>query len=395
MKNKKIILIAIISNVLFFAGCARHGKPEHNVVLTKASFSRLPGWEKDDHKQALRVLQRSCAVIAKRDPNKPFSKVMLQSGKVEDWQKICLASSGLEKKGASEARKFFEFWFEPYHVYNNSNPNGLFTGYYLPKLKCNLKRSKRYAFPIYAIPDDWVKVDLGLFDTSLNGRTFVGQVRDHKLYRYPERKAIARGAINKKAKVIAWCDDKIDVAFSHIQGSALVELPNKKQFLIGYEGSNGRSYTALSKVLIKDNQMTKQNSSMQDIRAWFLENPEKTESVLDKNASYVFFRILENSDPLGSQQVPLTPERSLAVDKRYIPLGVPIWLDTVVPDEATQDFATFRRLLIAQDTGGAIRGIVRGDVYWGAGDRATFIAGHMKSRGEYWILLPRFCDASK
>jgi membrane-bound lytic murein transglycosylase A len=168
-----------------------------------------------------------------------------------------------------------------------------------------------------------------------------------------------------------------------------VQLPHKKQFLINYAGSNGRPYTSLGKVLVKNQDLTSQHSSMQDIRAWLLKHPEKMNSVLNKNASYVFFRVLKNKDPLGAEQVPLTSRRSLAVDKSYIPLGVPVWLDTGFPSKSSQELVSFRHLMIAQDTGGAIKGIVRGDVYWGSGDKATFIAGHMKSPGRYWLLLPR------
>lgn len=392
MKNKKMCVIAVIVSTIFFFGCSRHKVSEHQLRLGRTSFNNLPGWGKDDHGQALEALQKSCVVITGRNPNEPFSKKILFGGKVEDWQKICLAIDDLDKNDQASARKFFEFWFEPYHVYDNHNPRGLFTGYYLPVLKCSLKRSKRYKVPVYAIPEDWVKVDLGLFDASLYGRTFIGQVKNRTLRRYPARKNIVKGDIDKRSKILAWCNDKIDVAFAQIQGSAIVELPNKKRFLIGYDGSNGRSYTSLSKVLIKEGELTPQSSSMQSIRAWLLKHPEKTEALLNQNASYVFFRVLGNSDPLGSQQVPLTPTRSLAVDKRYLPLGIPIWLDTVIPDAVTQEpnsFVPFHHLLIAQDTGGAIRGVVRGDVYWGGGEKAAFIAGHMKSQGEYWVLLPR------
>ena len=358
-------------------------------ILIKTNFAQLPGWEKDDHKLALEALQKSCLKIARQDPNKPFSHSISKSGTFGDWQKICLAIDQINKNDPEGARKFFEYWFKPYRIYNNFKTKGLFTGYYLPILKCCLTQTKQYTVPIYAVPDDWVKVDLGIFDAKLKGRTIVGQVKDHLLGHYPDRAAITKGAIAKNAKVLAWCDDKIDVAFAHVQGSAIVQLPDQKQFLISYEGANGRSYTSIGKVLIKSGELTVQNSSMQDIRAWMMQHPEKADDILNQNASYVFFRILKNDAPLGSQQVPLTPERSLAVDKKYIPLGAPIWLDTSVPENTSQIATPFQHLLIAQDTGGAIKGIIRGDVYWGGGDQAAFNAGHMKSQGGYWILLPR------
>lgn len=438
MKLKKILLIIFAVILLILVGLLTSfyfGWFGPHLILIKTDFSHLPGWDKDDHNLALETLQKSCLIIAKQDPKKPFSSSIPQIGTFENWQKICLAINQVDRSNVANARKFFEYWFKPYRIYNNFKTQGLFTGYYLPTLKCSLTKSEQYVEPIYAIPDDWVKVDLGIFDEKLKGRTIVGRVKNHLLSRYPDRAAIIKGAIDKKSKVLAWCDDKIDVAFAHVQGSAIVQLdsnqediqmsipadsaggkdkipemyfpiandatvsvesqyficrpPEPKQFLIGYEGANGRSYTSIGKVLIKSKELTPQNSSMQDIRAWLMQHPEKIDTILNQNASYVFFRILKNVAPLGSQQVPLTPERSLAVDKKYLPLGVPIWLDTVAPETESQISVPFQHLLIAQDVGGAIKGIIRGDVYWGGGDKASFVAGHMKSQGGYWILLPR------
>ncbi|MDR1057524.1 MAG: MltA domain-containing protein [Coxiellaceae bacterium] len=388
MKDKTIVLISLILITMFLSGC-HHRLPEHHLVLIKTSFNRLPEWEKDEHKKALASFQRSCEAITKLDPSRPFMFSIAQSGKVEKWQKVCQAVGDIKSYDNLRARKFFEFWFEPYQVRDNFNTQGLFTGYYLPELHGSLEWSEHYSNPIYAIPSDWVKVNLGLFDKALSGRTIVGQLKDKQVRPYPSRANIMRSAIGKDTKILAWCDNEIDLAFAHIQGSAVVQLPHGKQFLINYAASNGRPYTSIGKVLIKNRDLTPQNSSMQDIRSWLLQHPRETDTILNQNASYVFFKILENESPLGSEQVPLTPERSLAVDKRYIPLGVPIWLDTMIPSEHSQKLLPFHRLLIAQDTGGAIKGIIRGDIYWGSGNRAAFVAGHMKSPGSYWILLPK------
>ena len=291
--KQKIVLVAMISSVLFLSGCCHHKMPpKPGLVLAKTSFSNLAGWEKDNQVQALKALQKSCVVIAKRDPKNPFSKKISQSGTVAEWQEICSAIDDVDRNDGSSVRQFFETWFEPYHVYNNSNPKGLFTGYYLPTLNCSLKRSKRYNVPVHAIPSDWVKVDLGMFDKSLSGRTFVGQVKNRTIYRYPDRKNILKGHIAKNSKILVWCNNKVDVAFAQIQGSTFAKLPSKKKILLGYEGSNGRSYTSLGKVLIKEGELTPQHSSMQDIRSWCLHHPKKVDAFLNKNASYVFFRIL-------------------------------------------------------------------------------------------------------
>lgn len=393
MKNKKFIFVMIVVAALLSAGSCVvgyfYGWFGEHLVLVRTDFEQLPGWERDDKKGALQALQKSCAVLAKRDPSKPFKSEMPQSGKVEDWHKVCAAIDSVDKNNSLTMRKFFEFWFEPYQVTNNFNPEGLFTGYYLPTLKCSLNPDERYTAPIYAIPDDLVKVDLGLFDEQLKGRTLVGQAKNHQLRLYPKREAIERGDITDKTKILFWCDDKVEVAFAQIQGSAIVQLPDGKQFLINYDTSNGRSYAGIGRYMVKNRYLTLQHSSMQDIRAWLIQHPDKMDFILNQNASYVFFRVLKDMDPLGAQQVALIPECSLAVDKRYIPLGAPIWLDTTVIADASHKVYSLQRLLIAQDTGGAIKGMVRGDVYWGGGERAAFIAGHMKNRGEYWILLPR------
>lgn len=396
MLYKKLIIITIAIITVILLGLAAtftayyYGWLGSHFNLIKTNFALLPGWERDNHNQALETFAKSCEAIKKRNSQTPFSKKIPAAGTVADWQKICVAINQIDKKDEINARQFFEFWFEPYRVCNNFNTKGLFTGYYLPTLKCSLTQDENYIAPIYALPSDWVRVDLGLFDAKLNGRRITGQVKNHRLYPYPNQEAINRGAINKTAKVLAWCDSFVDVAFAHIQGSAIVQLPNQETFLIGYDASNGRTYTSIAKTLIQNKAFTRQNSSMQTLRAWFLQHPEKIKAILNKNASYVFFRKLKHDAPLGSQQVPLTPQRSLAVDTRYIPLGSPVWLDTIVLENTQQGSVPFKHLLIAQDTGGAIKGIIRGDIYWGGGKQAAFSAGNMKNQGSYWILLPRF-----
>lgn len=380
--TKKILVIAIIILLLLtlLATAVHYNWFGNHRILLKTNFSQLPGWEQDNHLAALETLQKSCAIIAKKDPSQNVSSTTPQAGKFGDWHKICLASQQVDKTNATNARKFFETWFRPYKVYNNFTTKGLFTGYYLPTLRCSLTQDQKYTVPIYATPDDLVRVNLEVFDDKLKGRSFTGQVKDGKLSKYPTRAAIVKEPL-KNAKVLAWCDNEIDVAFAQIQGSAMVQLPDQSQFLIGYECANGRTYTAIGKVLLKSGALTPGHSSMQDIRAWLNQHPEQITATLNQNAAYVFFRVLPNQEPLGSQQTPLTPQRSLAVDRKYIPLGVPVWLDLASD--------SFQHLMIAQDVGGAIKGIIRGDVYWGGGETAELIAGHMKSQGSYWLLLPQ------
>jgi membrane-bound lytic murein transglycosylase A len=379
-----IVLLAGLPGYYYFKPAAI------KLVLIKKSFAQLPEWSKDDHGQALLALQRSCHEILKRSPTANFS-FLPQSGSVADWQKICLAAAKIKNTDHHAARVFFETWFQPYQVSDGKRIEGLFTGYYLPLLHGSMKADKKYMTPIYGMPNDLIKINLGLFRANLAGTTIIAQQTKNKLHPYPDRAAIINGAINKRAPVLLWGDNAIDLFFAQIQGSALVELPNGKRVIIHYAGSNGRPYTAIGKVLIAQNALPSQNISMQTIRTWLQEHPQEINTVLNQNASYVFFSLMAGPDPLGMEQVPLLSQRSLAVDTSILPLGAPIWLDTTAPVANAKNLIPFQHLLIAQDTGGAIRGIVRGDVYWGAGDDAAFSAGHMQSSGKFWILLPRSC----
>jgi len=179
----------------------------------------------------------------------------------------------------------------------------------------------------------------------------------------------------------------VDAFFLHIQGSGRVELDDGRSLRVGYAAQNGHPYTAVGRVLIARGEVTREAMSMQAIRAWLDANPGEAQALMNENASYVFFNVIEGDGPLGAQGVALTVGRSLAVDRRFVPLSVPVWLDSVTPDGAR-----LQRLMIAQDTGGAIRGPVRGDVYWGHGDAAADIAGRMKSAGFAYLLLPHGLD---
>jgi membrane-bound lytic murein transglycosylase A len=359
-----------------------------HLFLSKTTYAKLPAWNNDDPTLALHAFQRSCAEILKRKPDDLFSKHMA-GGAVRDWQSICVAANQLTSNDAKAARQFFETWFEPYQIRNNLNSHGLFTGYYLPLLQGSLKPDKRFSIPIYGVPNDLITVQLGTFHQDLTGKTLIAQLKNNKLYKYPDRNAINQGAIQKNAQVLVWTDNLLDVFFAQIQGSAMVELPNHERFIINYAATNGLPYTAIGKILIENKAITKENMSMQTLRAWLEKHPDEINAILNSNASYVFFKVLKNSDPLGSEKIPLLPERSLAVDTRFIPLGAPLWLNTTLPTNTSNTPAAFQRLVIAQDTGGAIKGIIRGDVYWGASDKAADIAGHMQSDGQYWILLPK------
>ena len=205
---------------------------------------------------------------------------------------------------------------------------------------------------------------------------------------FHDRAAIDAGALDGDNLAVVWVDDPVDAFFLHIQGSGRIALADGSELRVGYAAQNGHAYTAVGLILIDDGEVTREAMSMQAIRTWLAANPDRARDLMNRNRSYVFFAVLDGDGPLGSEGVALTPGRSLAVDRRFLPMSVPLWLDSTLPGEQP-----LRRLMIAQDTGGAIRGPVRGDVFWGYGEDAADIAGRMKSRGRYYLLLPRTAPA--
>ena len=206
---------------------------------------------------------------------------------------------------------------------------------------------------------------------------------------YWTRREIVAGALDGRAPVAVWVDDPVDLFFMHVQGSGTIALADGGRLRLGYAGGNGRPYVAIGRVLVERGAMALPEVSMQSIRGWLAAHPAEAAAVMDANPSYVFFREIEGEGPLGTEGVALTPGRSLAVDRRFVPLGVPLWLEASDPLDASRPL---RRLMVAQDTGGAINGAVRADFYWGFGDEAGAQAGRMKQQGRMWVLLPKGYD---
>lgn len=384
---KKIIYILFF--VLLLA-CALtwYFWPQPETHLRQAAFTDLPGWNTTDASQSLAAFQISCKAFLKQDPEKPSGSQFIKL-KIKDWHPACKAALSVKANSAKEAKAFFERWFTPYMFFKDKPVQGLFTGYYLPLVKGSLKRSERFNTPIYDVPDNLITVNLGAFDPDLlHHRKLIGRLKGKQLVPYYTRAEISEGAIDKHAKVLVWIEDEVERQFLEIEGSGIIELPHGEKIHIGYAAENGAPYTALAKVLIDQGVMTRDNASMQRIRAYFKEHPEQIRTVLNHNRSFVFFNLRSQKAALGSQGVGLTAGYSLAVDRRWLPMGVPLWLNTTHLDDHHQKQIDFQRLMIAQDTGGAIKGPVRGDVFWGAGEKAISIAGHMKNPGYYWVFLP-------
>lgn len=349
----------------------------------------LIGWEDDDQSAALRAFRLSCARLLTLPDDRPMADATF--GKVADWRPACAAAVRDTTTDAAGARAFFQTWFRPVAIRNNGDDIGLFTGYFEPELTGHTEKAGPFQVPIYAPPADYVQADLGAFRADLKGQRIVGRVVNGRLKPADTRAEIDGGALEGRAEVLLWVDDPVDAFFLHIQGSGLVKMADGDVVRVGYAGTNGHTYHAIGRSLVASGAMLQDAVSMQSIRAWLADNPDKAAALMQENASYIFFQRLDGDAPIGAQGVPLTPGRSLAVDDAWLPYGLPLWVDTVTTDRqaAVGDPKHFRRLMIAQDTGGAITGIVRGDVYWGTGDDAGAIAGQMREAGRYYGLLPR------
>jgi membrane-bound lytic murein transglycosylase A len=348
--------------------------------LAPASFGDLPGWQEDDVAPALEAFQQSCSRMVSSKPAALGNGLV---GTIGDWQPPCAGVATLADKDAASARRFFETWFRPWRAGNNGKSEGLFTGYYEAELKGARQPGGAYRTPLRKRPSDLVMVELGLFRPAWRGERIAGRVVDGRLKPYESRAEIEKGALDRRDLALLWVDDPVDAFFLEIQGSGRVRLEDGTTVRVGYDGQNGQPYVPIGRLLVERGELTKDEVSMQSIRAWIKAHPEAGQTLMKENPSYVFFRETSGPGPVGSDGTVLTPGRSLAVDRSFVPLGVPVFVDA---GEA------LRRLMVAQDTGGAIRGPVRGDVFWGHGAEAAERAGKMKLRGQYFLLLPKGVD---
>jgi len=359
--------------------------------LGSVTFAELQGWADNDPTAALEAFRRSCVAISTRPDDAQMGGVNY-AGTAGDWRQLCLTASAISATDPQTARAFFETEFVPYRLVQSSG-QGLFTGYYEPQLKGSRTQHGPYQTPLYGIPGDLINVDLGLFRDNLKGQRIVGQVTNGRLVPYPTRADI-EGRGLPQAKPLLYVDDAIDAFFLQIQGSGRVVLDDGGVVRAAYGAQNGRAYTAIGAVLIQRGELKREEVSMQSIRAWLVAHPEEAPQIMNANASFVFFTEQSLGDPAlgaaGAQGVPLTPGASLAVDLSLHALGVPVWLEATSPNpDISMPEQKLERLMVMQDTGGAIRGPVRGDVYWGYTPDAASIAGRMRSEGRMTVLLPK------
>jgi membrane-bound lytic murein transglycosylase A len=315
------------------------------------------------------------------------------------WRETCALAEQLPA-GAS-VRNFFETHFLPFRVANaEGSVHGLATGYYEPLLRGSRRKEGPYRYPLYAAPEDLLIVDLAEINPELKHLRLRGRLEGRRVVPYYPRAEIERGLPGLAGRELLWVDDPVDLFFLQIQGSGRVRLPTGELVRVGYADQNGQPYKSIGRYLVEQGELKLEQASMQGIKAWGAANPAKVDALLKHNPSYVFFRELPGADgiqgsatggaastpgPVGALGVALTPERSIAVDPRHIPLGAPVYLATTWPG-STQPL---QRLVLAQDTGGAIRGAVRADYFWGFGEAAGAQAGRMRQSARLWVLLPR------
>jgi membrane-bound lytic murein transglycosylase A len=329
--------------------------------LQAVSWSSLPGWQEDDLTQVWPVWQKSCQGLMKRNSNNL------------DWRAVCQAISKVDGRDDLAIRRYFESHMKVMEISHASGPSagsslGLITGYYEPYLRGSRQRGGVYQTPIHRYPEAWKK---------------------RKPDEMPTRaQLLSSGQLN--GQELLWVDDPVAAAFMHIQGSGRVKMDDGRVVRLGFAGTNDQKFQSFAQWLLDRKEITRANATMQGIQSWAKKNPGRTQEMLNANPRYVFFRELPfnddpNSGPLGALGVPLTAERSIAIDTKALPLGAPVYLASTYP----LTDKPLRRLMVAQDTGAAIVGAVRADFYWGTGDRAGENAGRMKQQGRMWLLLPR------
>ena len=343
--------------------------------MREARWSDLPGWAEDDVSAALPALLQSCRALASK-PQWPL------------WRPACDEAKTLPARDNAALRRFFESRFQPYQLINpDGSQNGMVTGYYEPLLRGSRTRTATYGQPVLGVPHDLLTIDLSEVVPDVKNLRLRGRLQGNKVVPYYSRAEIVAREKDDADRVLLWVDDAVELFFLQIQGSGRVKLPDGKMVRIGYADQNGHPYKAIGRVLIDRGELKPEQASMQGIQAWARANPDQLNELLNSNPSYVFFREVAasgNEGPQGALGVPLTAERSIAVDPRHLPLGAPVFLSTTQPNSS----APLRRLMLAQDTGGAIRGVVRADFFWGFGGEAGAQAGRMKQDGEMWVLLP-------
>lgn len=342
--------------------------------LRPVTFAELPGWAEDDVRQAWPAFLASCDVLAKRPV----------------WQDVCKLAIAVDSLDVVSVRDFFQSQFIPHQVSNpDGSVSGMITGYYEPLLRGSRTRHGVYQTALYRVPEDLITVDLASLYPELKNMRLRGRLVGNKVVPYFSRAEIAEQ--NKlTGKELLWVDNAIEAFFLQVQGSGRVYLEDTKETIrVAYADQNGHVYKSIGRYLVDRGELKLEQASYQGILAWAAAHPQQLQELLNANPSFVFFREEKLTDtskgPKGALGVPLTAQRSVAIDPQFIPLGTPVFLSTTMPNSEI----ALRRLMLAQDTGGAIRNAVRADFFWGFGADAGEKAGKMKQAGMLWVLIPK------
>ncbi len=354
-------------------------------ICRRVSYDGLSRWANDDHAAALQSFRQSAALMSENPLN--FAKLPTFAGAREDWLQVAEAS--FLAFAQHNPKGFFENHFTPCEISGPHKPSGMFTGYFEPVVRGSRNYSAEFPVPVYRKPADLMAFDP--VESQSVGFAF-GKHGTNGPVPYDTREEIERGSLKGQGLEICWLNDWIPAFFMHIQGSGRVQLEDGSSLRLSYAAKSGHPYVAIGSVLLERGQLTRENLSMQSLVAWMKTNPGESRALMWQNPSYIFFREMpltpENLGAMGAGKVHLMPQRSLAIDASHYLYGTPLWLETTTPPESPNGEKTFDRLMIAQDTGSAIRGLLRGDIYWGWGYEAALIAGHMKSPGRMTALLP-------
>lgn len=385
--DRPSLLASLFFSALILAGCATVA-PERPLpssasvppsaarvdTLRPVSFKELPGWDKDDLRESWPAFMASCDVLVK---------------KIE-WKEPCTIARDVNARNEAAIRQFFEAFFVPQQVRNaDGSDSGLVTGYYEPLLHGARKRGGAFQTPLFSTPPDLLTIDLASVYPALRGMRLRGRLQGNKVVPYPSRAELMKSG-SLDGKELLWVDDPIEAFFLQVQGSGRVQLADSGTIVrLAYADQNGHPYKSIGKYLVDRGDLTLDQASAQGIKTWYAAHPERRQELLNVNPSYVFFKEEQLADPKkgpkGALGVPLTPLRSIAIDASILPLGAPVYLSTTQPDTSSM----LQRLMMAQDTGGAIKGAVRADYFWGFGAQAGEKAGKMKQRGMMWVLLPK------
>ena len=352
---------ALLAATGLLSACAGGGAAENKVGMVPISFNEIAGWTDDKQDEALAAFRRSCPKLIAT----PESKIVTGGGQKTiapgEWKQICDSAAAVKAGDGRAARRFFEENFRPLVVQTRGN----FTGYFEPELRGSRAPSRLFTVPVYRRPPDL------------------------KEQPYYTRAEIEQGALKGKGLEIAWVQDPVALFEVQVQGSGRIHLAEGGMLSLGFDGSNNRPYTAIGGVLADMGVIRREDVTWPAIRDWLKRNPQQARDVMRKNERYIFFKDTRSSAATGAEGVALTAQRSLAVDTTFTPFGTPVWIDTSRP-LAGKPGATeiYRRLMIAQDSGSAIKGAARGDVFFGGGTQAADWAGRMVSGGRAIVLVP-------